>query len=127
MSIDKDIPILIVDDYKTTLRILRTLLKQLGFENVTEAVSTKDALNLLHKEPYALILSDWYMEPETGYDLLCTVRENPKLSTIPFVMIVKESEPETIEKAISAGVNAHITKPFKAIDLKEVLALSLHG
>lgn len=118
MAVDKKMPILIVDDYKTMLRIVTNLLKQIGFENVTEATDGTMALAKLKEKPIKLIISDWNMQPMTGLELLTQVRSTPELKTIPFIMVTAESKPENVIMAKKAGVNNYIVKPFNAETLK---------
>lgn len=118
MSVDMNMNILIVDDYKTMLRIIRNLLKQLGFNNVDEATDGSMALQKLRDKDYGLVISDWNMEPMTGYDLLKEVRADPNLATTPFIMITAESKTENVIAAKKAGVNNYIVKPFNAATLK---------
>ena len=118
MSIDLSMPILVVDDYNTMIRIIRNLLKQLGFENVDEASDGTIALERMREKKYGLIISDWNMEPMTGYDLLKEVRANPELKSTPFIMVTAESKTENVIAAKKAGVNNYIVKPFNAQTLK---------
>jgi two-component system chemotaxis response regulator CheY len=110
--------ILVVDDYNTMIRIIRNLLKQLGFENVDEASDGSSALERLRGKKYGLVISDWNMEPMTGYDLLKEVRADPDLKTTPFIMVTAESKTENVIAAKKAGVNNYIVKPFNAQTLK---------
>jgi two-component system chemotaxis response regulator CheY len=118
---DKDMAILIVDDYKTMLRIIRNLLKQLGFENVDEAIDGSTALKSLRDKDYGLVISDWNMEPMTGLQLLREVRADGKLKHIPFIMVTAESKTENVIAAKEAGVTNYIVKPFNAETLKQKL------
>ena len=118
MAFDLSMPILVVDDYSTMIRIIRNLLKQLGFENVDEASDGSAALAKLQTKRYGLVISDWNMEPMTGYDLLKEVRADPNLATTPFIMITAESKTENVIAAKKAGVNNYIVKPFNAATLK---------
>jgi len=118
MSVDMSMSILIVDDYKTMLRIIRNLLKQLGFENVDEASDGAQALQKLRQKSYGLVISDWNMEPMTGLQLLREVRADTKLQALPFIMITAESKKENVIAAKEAGVNNYIVKPFNADTLK---------
>ena len=118
MAVDLSMPILVVDDYNTMIRIIRNLLKQLGFENIDDASDGSAALNKMRAKKYGLVISDWNMEPMTGYDLLKEVRANPELSQIPFIMITAESKTENVIAAKKAGVNNYIVKPFNAQTLK---------
>lgn len=122
MSVDMNMPIMIVDDYKTMLRIVRNLLKQLGFDNVDEASDGAEALRKLREKPYRLIISDWNMEPMTGLQLLQEVRADAKLNGIPFIMVTAESKTENVIAAKQAGVNNYIVKPFNAETLKTKLS-----
>ncbi len=122
MAVKKSMPILIVDDYKTMLRIVRNLLKQIGFDNVDEATDGSAALAKLKEKDYELIISDWNMEPMTGLQLLKEVRSDDRLKSTPFIMITAESKPENVVEAKRAGVNNYIVKPFNAETLKSKLA-----
>jgi two-component system, chemotaxis family, chemotaxis protein CheY len=118
MAVDHSMPVLIVDDYKTMIRIIRNLLKQLGFANVEEAGDGSAALDMMRQKQYGLVISDWNMEPMTGYELLCEVRSDDRLSTTPFIMVTAESKTENVIAAKKAGVNNYIVKPFNAATLK---------
>ncbi len=113
--------ILIVDDYKTMLRIIRNLLKQLGFHNVDEATDGAEALYKLRSKNYDLVISDWNMEPMTGYELLKEVRSDDMLKALPFIMVTAESKTDNVIAAKKAGVNNYIVKPFNAATLKSKL------
>ena len=118
MAVDHTMPVLIVDDYKTMIRIIRNLLKQLGFANVDEAGDGTAALDMVRHKQYGLIISDWNMEPMTGYELLREVRADDQLSRTPFIMVTAESKTENVIAAKKAGVNNYIVKPFNAATLK---------
>jgi two-component system, chemotaxis family, chemotaxis protein CheY len=118
MAVDLSMPVLVVDDYNTMIRIIRNLLKQLGFENIDDASDGSAALNKMRGKKYGLVISDWNMEPMTGYDLLREVRADPNLATTPFIMITAESKTENVIAAKKAGVNNYIVKPFNAATLK---------
>ncbi|MBI4031584.1 MAG: response regulator [Proteobacteria bacterium] len=119
MTVDKNMNILIVDDYKTMLRIIKNLLSQLGFKNVDEATDGKMALDLMRNKKYGLVISDWNMEPMTGLELLKTVRSsNDNHKAVPFIMVTAESKTENVIAAKEAGVNNYIVKPFNAETLK---------
>ena len=118
MAVDKGMPILIVDDYKTMLRIIRNLLKQLGFENVDEADNGEAAHRKIIEKQYGLVISDWNMEPMTGLQLLKKVRADPKTAKLPFIMVTAESKTENVIAAKKAGVNNYIVKPFNAATLR---------
>jgi two-component system chemotaxis response regulator CheY len=118
MAVDHTMPVLIVDDYKTMIRIIRNLLKQLGFANVDEAGDGTAALDMMRHKQYGLIISDWNMEPMTGYELVREVRADDQLSRAPFIMVTAESKTENVIAAKKAGVNNYIVKPFNATTLK---------
>ena len=119
MAVDLSMSVLVVDDYSTMIRIIRNLLKQLGFENIDDASDGSEALSKLRAgKKYGLVISDWNMEPMTGYDLLREVRADPNLATTPFIMITAESKTENVIAAKKAGVNNYIVKPFNAATLK---------
>jgi two-component system, chemotaxis family, chemotaxis protein CheY len=118
MAVDHTMPVLIVDDYKTMIRIIRNLLKQLGFANVDEAGDGTAALDMMRHKQYGLIISDWNMEPMTGYELVREVRADYQLSRTPFIMVTAESKTENVIAAKKAGVNNYIVKPFNAATLK---------
>lgn len=122
MSVDKNMPILIVDDYKSMLRIVRNLLKQIGFDNVDEATDGSMALKKLRDKQYGLVISDWNMEPMTGLQLLREVRADVKLRAVPFIMVTAESKTENVVMAREAGVNNYIVKPFNAATLRTKLS-----
>ncbi|MBL8697284.1 MAG: response regulator [Alphaproteobacteria bacterium] len=121
MSVDMSMNILIVDDYKTMLRIVRNLLNQLGFQNVDEATDGSLALQKLREKSFGLVISDWNMEPMTGLQLLKEVRSDIRLKTTPFIMVTAESKTENVVAAKEAGVNNYIVKPFNAATLKQKL------
>src|ERR1700754_898486 len=118
MAIDMSMPVLVVDDYNTMIRIIRNLLKQLGFEDVDDASDGSAALAKLRGKKYGLVISDWNMEPMTGYELLKEVRADEKLARTPFIMVTAESKTENVIAAKKAGVNNYIVKPFNAATLK---------
>ena len=119
MAVDKNLRILIVDDYKTMLRIVRNLLKQLGFNNVEEATDGSQALQMCRTQEYGLVISDWNMEPMTGLQFLKELRADEKLKGTPFIMVTAESKTENVIAAKQAGVNNYIVKPFNAETLKK--------
>ena len=122
MAVDKNMRILVVDDYNTMLRILKNLLKQLGFNNVDQAMDGAEALSKLNSEKFDFVISDWNMEPMTGIELLRQVRASDKLKHIPFIMITAESKTENVVAAKQAGVSNYIVKPFNAETLKGKMA-----
>jgi two-component system, chemotaxis family, chemotaxis protein CheY len=118
MALDPNMSVLVVDDYSTMIRIIRNLLRQLGFVDVDDATDGESALAKMGTKRYGLVISDWNMEPMTGYDLLCKVRANPELGTTPFIMVTAESKTENVTAAKKAGVDNYIVKPFNAQTLK---------
>ena len=122
MAVDMSMNILIVDDYKTMLRIVRNLLNQLGFQNVDEATDGSSALQKLRERSFGHVISDWNMEPRTGLQLHNEVRSDIKLKAMPFIMVTAESKTENVVAAKEAGVNNYIVKPFNAATLKQKIA-----
>jgi two-component system chemotaxis response regulator CheY len=118
MALDLSMPVLVVDDYSTMVRIIRNLLAQLGFADVDDAKDGVSALEKMRRKNYGLVISDWNMEPMTGYDLLREVRADPGLGEVPFIMVTAESKTENVIAAKKAGVNTYIVKPFNAQTLK---------
>jgi two-component system chemotaxis response regulator CheY len=118
MPVNLAMPVLVVDDYTTMIRIIRNLLRQLGFENIDDASDGSAALEKMRARHYGLVISDWNMEPMTGYDLLKEVRADPQLAQTPFIMVTAESKTENVIAAKKAGVSNYIVKPFNAQTLK---------
>lgn len=127
MAVDMNIPILIVDDYSTMLRIVKGLLNQIGFKNIIEASNGKEAYEKLtaSQAPIKLIISDWNMEPVSGIELLKQVRANDNYKAVPFIMVTAESKLENVMAAKDAGASNYIVKPFNAITLKQKLSAVL--
>jgi two-component system chemotaxis response regulator CheY len=119
MAVDKNMNVLIVDDYKTMLRIIRNLLKQIDFNNVEEATDGGEALAKLKAGNFGLVISDWNMVPMSGLELLQEVRQDARLKTLPFIMITAESKTENVVAAKQAGVSNYIVKPFNAETLRD--------
>ena len=117
-NLDKNMPILVVDDFSTMRRILKTCLRQLGFENITEAEDGKVALEKLQNLDFKLIVSDWNMPNMMGIDLLKAVRASDKLKHIPFVLVTAEGQKENVIEAAKAGVSNYVIKPFTADTLQ---------
>ena len=118
MAVDLSIPVLVVDDYNTMVRIICNLLRQLGFVHIDDASDGTVALDKMRSRKYGLVISDWNMEPMTGFDLLQQVRADPNLSSTPFIMVTAESKTENVIAAKKAGVSNYIVKPFNAQTLK---------
>lgn len=121
MSDDKTVPILIVSDYKTLLRVLRNLLRVIGFDDVEEARDEVSAMTSLRKTRFGAVIADWDMEPTTGYQFLRMVRADPSLAAIPFIMLVPGTKTDHVIAAKESGCNACIDKPFNAETLKSTL------
>lgn len=119
--------ILVVDDYSTMRRIIRNLLNQLGYNDVEEAEDGSVALQKMRATSYNLVISDWNMEPMTGYELLKEVRADDKLKTTPFIMVTAESKTENVVAAKKAGVDNYIVKPFNAATLQAKINAVIPG
>ena len=118
MPADPAMPVLVVDDFNTMNRIIRNLLKQIGFEDVDDAADGVSALAKMRGKTYGLVISDWNMEPMSGYELLKEIRGQPDLAKTPFIMVTAEARPESMIAATQAGVNNYLVKPFNAQTLK---------
>jgi two-component system, chemotaxis family, chemotaxis protein CheY len=118
MALDPSMPVLVVDDYSTMVRIIRNLLHQLGFSDVDDANDGAAALAKMRAKRYGLVISDWNMEPMSGYELLLQVRADPALGETPFIMVTAESKTDNVIAARKAGVNNYIVKPFNAQTLR---------
>ena len=116
---DKNIKVLVVDDFATMRRIVKNLLKDLGFKNIVEADDGKTALPILQEDKIDFLVTDWNMPGMTGIDLLKEVRADPKLVNLPVLMVTAEAKREQIILAAQAGVNGYVIKPFTAATLKE--------
>ena len=125
MAVDLNMNVLVVDDYKTMLRIEENLLKQIGFKNIFQATDGSAALQVLRERNFGLVISDWNMVPMTGLDLLKEVRADVALKATPFIMVTAESKTENVIAAKQAGVNNYIVKPFNAETLKSKIAAVL--
>jgi len=119
--LDKNMKILIVDDFSTMRRIIRNLLRDLGFNNTLEADDGKTAWPVMQSGGIDLLITDWNMPGMQGIDLLKAVRADPKTNKTPVLMVTAESKKEQIVEAAQAGVNGYIVKPFTAQTLKEKL------
>ncbi|MBU2964804.1 chemotaxis response regulator CheY [Amphritea sp. 2_MG-2023] len=116
---NKDMKILVVDDFSTMRRIIKNLLRDLGFTNIVEADDGATALPVLKAGGIDFLVTDWNMPKMSGIDLLKTVRADPSLSHIPILMVTAEAKRDQIIMAAQAGVNGYIIKPFTAVVLKE--------
>jgi len=118
---DLNMKVLVVDDFATMRRILKNVLRQIGFRNISEAENGRDALSQLKKEKFDLILCDWNMPEMSGLELLQAIRSDDNLKDIPFVMVTAEAKKENIIEAVKAGVDSYIVKPFTAETIGEKL------
>jgi len=117
--LDKNMKILIVDDFSTMRRIIKNLLRDLGFNNTQEADDGNTALPMLQSGNFDFLVTDWNMPGMTGIDLLKAVRADAKLASLPVLMVTAEAKKDQIIEAAQAGVNGYIVKPFTAVTLKE--------
>lgn len=111
---DLNMKVLVVDDFATMRRIVKNILKQIGFSNIIEAEDGKSALKLLQNDSFDLIMCDWNMPEMPGIDLLTKIRADEQLKKIPFVMVTAEAQKNNILDAVKAGVSSYIVKPFTA-------------
>lgn len=118
MALDMSMPVLIVDDYRSMLKIVHNLLNQIGFENVDEASDGGQAFAKLRTKRYGLVISDWNMEPVSGFELLQQVRADEALKDTPFIMVTAESKADHVVAAKQAGVSNYILKPFNSQTLR---------
>ena len=116
---DKNMKILVVDDFSTMRRIIKNLLRDLGFNNTSEADDGSSALPVLQNGNFDFLITDWNMPGMQGIDLLKAVRSDEKLVNLPVLMVTAESKRDQIVEAAQAGVNGYIVKPFTAATLKE--------
>ena len=118
MALNLSLSVLVVDDASTMIRIIRNLLRQIGFRDIDEVQGGATAIAKMRIKRYGLVISDWNMEPITGIDLLRQVRGDPGLGEIPFIMVTAETRTKNVIAAKDAGVNNYIVKPFNAQTLK---------
>ena len=119
--VDKNMSMLVVDDFPTMRRIVRSLLKELGFNNVEEAEDGQDALNKLRSGKFEFVVSDWNMPNLDGLDMLKQIRADDNLKHLPVLMVTAEAKKENIIAAAQAGANGYVVKPFTAATLEEKL------
>ena len=124
---DLNMKVMIVDDFATMRRILRNILKQIGFKNIIEADDGKHALKELKKEKVDLIMCDWNMPEMPGIELLKNVRSDDELKEIPFVMVTAEAQKDNILEAVKSGVSNYVVKPFTAETITEKLSKIFDG
>jgi two-component system chemotaxis response regulator CheY len=117
--VNKDMQILVVDDFSTMRRIIKNLLRELGFNNAAEADDGTSALPMLQTGKYDFLITDWNMPKMPGIELLRAVRADPKLASLPVLMVTAEARRDQIVEAAQAGVNGYVVKPFSAETLKE--------
>jgi two-component system, chemotaxis family, chemotaxis protein CheY len=122
MPADPNMKILIVDDMATMRRIVKNILKQLGFSNVEEAENGQDGLQKLRTDTFGFVVSDWNMPVMTGIDMLRAIRADDKLKAIPVLMVTAEAQQANLVEAIQAGVSNYIVKPFTAETMQEKMA-----
>ena len=118
MAIDAAMPVLIVDDFHTMVRILRSLLGQLGFQDIDDASDGGAALAKMRAKPYGLVISDWNMSPMSGIDFLVEMRADARLADTHFIMVTAEGKIDSVIAARKAGVDSYIVKPFNAQSLR---------
>lgn len=121
MPADPNMKILVVDDMVTMRRIVKTVLKQLGFANVVEAENGEDGLQKLRSDNFQFVVSDWNMPVMTGIDMLRAIRADEKLKSIPVLMVTAEAQQANLVEAIQAGVSNYIVKPFTAETMQDKL------
>jgi two-component system chemotaxis response regulator CheY len=122
MPADPNMKILVVDDMVTMRRIVKNILKQLGFANVDEAENGQEALQKLRADSFGFVVSDWNMPVMTGIDMLREIRADEKLKTTPVLMVTAEAQQSNLVEAVQAGVSNYIVKPFTAETLQEKIA-----
>ena len=119
--LDTSLKVLVVDDMSTMRRIVKNVLKQIGYSDITEAENGQDAFTKLKVGGFGLVVSDWNMPVMPGIELLRSVRADPELKALPFLMVTAEAQKENIIEAVQAGVSNYVVKPFTADALQEKL------
>ena len=119
MPVDPSMKILVVDDMSTMRRIVKNILKQLGFNNLEEAENGQEALTKLKADNYGFVVSDWNMPVMMGIDMLRAIRADEKLKKIPVLMVTAEAQKENLMEAVQAGVSNYVVKPFTAETMQE--------
>ncbi len=119
MALDTKMKVLVVDDFATMRRIIKNILRQIGFTNIIEADDGSTALPILEKDNIDLVITDWNMPKMSGLELLKAIRSNPNLKDTPVLMVTAEALKENIIEAVKAGVNNYVVKPFTAQTLQE--------
>lgn len=118
MSIDYSMPILLVDDYQTVLRIMQTLMRRAGFAEIDTAGDGEEALAKMRERKYGLVITDWYMAPVNGLELVKQVRADEALKGTPIILVTGEGSPENFKTANDAGASGYVLKPFDSQTLK---------
>jgi two-component system chemotaxis response regulator CheY len=121
MPADPNMKILVVDDMATMRRIVKTVLKQLGFSNIVEAENGEEGLQKLRSDTFQFVVSDWNMPVMTGIDMLRAIRADENLKAIPVLMVTAEAQQANLVEAVQAGVSNYIVKPFTAETMQEKL------
>ena len=116
---DIKMPVLVVDDYRTMVKIIRNLLGQIGFTDIDDASDGAEALARMAERPYGLVISDWHMSPMTGIELLSLIRAEPRYAGVRFIMVTAESKTDNALAARHAGVDAFLVKPFNVQTLRQ--------
>ncbi len=122
MPADLNMKVLVVDDMVTMRRIVKNILKQLGFGNVDEAENGQEALQKLRADTFGFVVSDWNMPVMTGIDMLRAIRADEKLKALPVLMVTAEAQQSNLIEAVQAGVSNYIVKPFTAETMQEKIA-----
>ncbi|MDD2900851.1 MAG: response regulator [Syntrophales bacterium] len=120
-NIDYGMKVLVADDFATMRKIVRNILKQIGFDDIVEAEDGQAALQVLKNENIGLVVTDWNMPNMTGLELLERIRKDPKTANLPVLMVTAEGLKENVVAAVKAGVNNYVVKPFTAEVLQEKL------
>ena len=118
MSIDYSMPVLVVDDYQTVLRIMRNLLRTAGFAEIDTAGDGEEALAKMRERKYGLVITDWYMAPVNGLDLVRQARADEGLKSTPIILVSGEGSPDSLKAANDAGASGYVLKPFNSQTLK---------
>jgi two-component system chemotaxis response regulator CheY len=125
MALDYSMPVLVVDDFKTVVRIIHNLLRQAGFTEIDEAGDGEEALAKMKARKYGLVISDWYMAPVNGLDLVKQAKADDGLKDTPIILVSAEAMPENIVSAKNAGAAGYVVKPFDAQTLKARIETAL--
>lgn len=125
MSIDYSMPVLVVDDYQTMLRIMRNLLRRAGFADVDTAGDGEEALAKMRERKYGLVITDWFMAPVDGLELVRQARADDSLKETPIILVTGEGSPENLKVANDAGASGYVLKPFDSQILKAKIETAL--